>query len=60
MTTEDYLERKRFDVRLVVLNTGLLGIKKQFKGDRLGFLSELEALNKLADPTYAVPRILDL
>lgn len=56
---EQFLIRKRFGVSLVAIN-GYVGVKKNYRKQKLRFLNELRALYHLASAGCNVPAILDV
>lgn len=56
---DQFLPRKKFFLDLVVLN-GLLAIRKNYRGQKFHFVSEIKALNRLSHAGCNVPAILDI
>lgn len=59
-TAAGFVERKRFNLDVVVLSDEVVGVRKSFRGDRGYFLLELEALCELATANLNVPTVLDV
>lgn len=59
VSEEDFLKKTRFELKLVVFDN-VVAVKKMFKEDRMGFLSELDALHNLNLAGVNVPAILDI
>jgi tRNA A-37 threonylcarbamoyl transferase component Bud32 len=54
-----FLPRKKTSL-YVVLHNGIVGIKKNYRGNKLGFVAELNALYKLGKAGCCVPSIIDI
>ena len=59
VSLEEFLPRKRFNLYLVSID-GFVGIKKNYKGDKVSFLNEMKALYLLGLSGCRVPTILDI
>ncbi len=57
--SQDFVERKRFRLTLVA-QAGAVGIKKDYRGNRLSFVSELRALHELGRAGCSVPALMDI
>lgn len=58
-TVENFHPRRKFRVSLVV-SQNRLGVRKEFRGNRLKFFNELKTLHRLAKAGCNVPAILDV
>jgi tRNA A-37 threonylcarbamoyl transferase component Bud32 len=56
-TSDKFLARKRFSLFVVGLD-GCVGVKKDFRGDRFSFVTELRALHELGQANCKVPAIM--
>lgn len=59
VSAEEFVPRKKFGLTLVSRN-GVLGVRKDFRGDRTAFLREVQALDILARARCNVPALLDI
>lgn len=59
VSEDRFMRRKKFTLKPVAFN-GTAGVKKDYKGCRLSFLNELEALHELGLASCNVPSILDV
>lgn len=59
VSEKDFLIRKKFRLYVVILESHV-GIKKNYRGDRLAFLKELSALHRLGIAGCNVPAVMDV
>jgi serine/threonine protein kinase len=59
ISKDKFLPRKKTSLH-VVLHDGLVGVKKNYRGNKLGFVTELNALYKLGKAGCRVPSIIDI
>ncbi len=59
ISKDKFLPRKKTSL-YVILRDGLVGIKKNYRGNKLGFVTELNALYKLGKAGCCVPSIIDI
>lgn len=55
----EFIRRKRFGLQMVALN-GVVGIRKDYRGDKRSFANELTVLHRLAKGGCRVPSLLDV
>lgn len=56
---DDFMPRKKTSLH-VVMQDGFVGVKKNFRGNKLSFVNELNALYHLARAGCSVPSIMDI
>ncbi|MBN2594548.1 MAG: hypothetical protein JXA81_13650, partial [Sedimentisphaerales bacterium] len=59
ISQEQFLARKRFDLRVVVID-GYVGIEKHYKGNKSSFVNEIEAHYHLGRAGCNIPVIMDV
>jgi len=59
ISEKQFLARKRFGLRMVAIN-GYVCVEKHYKGDKLSFVNEIEALHNLGLAGCNVPAIMDV
>jgi serine/threonine protein kinase len=59
ISKEDFMPRKKTSLH-VVMQDGYVGVKKNFHGNKLSFVNELNALYHLAKASCRVPSIMDV
>jgi len=59
ISNEDFLVRKGFKLEVVAID-GYVGVKKDYRGNKLSFLTELKALHCLGLAGCNVPSIMDV
>jgi hypothetical protein len=55
---DGFTERKRFTLDVMALKDEVIAVRKNFRGDRMAFLLELDALNELGTSGLNVPALL--
>ena len=56
---KQFLVRKRFNLQLVAIN-GYVGVKKNYKGNKMSFVNEIKALHNLGLAGCNVPAIMNV
>lgn len=59
ISKKQFFVRKRFNLKIVAIN-GYVGVKKDYLGNKLSFLSEIKALHSLGIAGCNVPAILEV
>ena len=59
VSEKQFLVRKRLNLKLVGIN-GYVGVKKDYKGNKLSFVNEIKALHSLGLAGCNVPAIMDV
>jgi tRNA A-37 threonylcarbamoyl transferase component Bud32 len=59
ISKDKFLPRKKTSLH-VILRDGLVGIKKNYRGNKLGFVTELNALYKLGKAGCCVPSVMNI
>lgn len=59
ISKKQFLARKKFNIKVVALN-GYVGVKKDYKGNKVAFVNEIKALYNLGLAGCNVPAIMDI